>query len=250
MTNLGWYTGLQEVGPLVVLILAPWLVQVWTVSAVLLLASALCLLALMPALLLPRYQPEHRNKAHVRLPWPNAWHRLTFMVCLLFDGVWTVVLAPVLVLSGLSVAGALTVTAWLLVSKRVFNLLLGLLAVRFNPFQRERIWLGAALLAMLAGGGALAAGWIIAGSVFAIVGHGLFMILVPKRLADQATDGTAVQDSLNRFTFWRDLAAAVGALMASGLLAWQWTGSFYGLLTLVVLVMVWSVARADSRPTV
>lgn len=240
MVNLGWYTSLQEVGPLSVLLIAPWLVQFIAIEAVLVLASALCLVALWPALALPRAQSDPQLPTRARFPWPNAWHRLTFVLCLLFDGVWTVVLAPLLVVGGWSTAAALAMTAWLLIAKRLFNLLVGVVSIRVNPWMPERLWLGISLALMLVAGALMALTEVLWASVFAIAGHGLYMILVPKRLADEALSDGSRHHSLNGFTFWRDLAAATGALLASLLLAASWTAMFYGLLTGLVALMLLS----------
>ncbi len=238
MTNLGWYTSLQEVGPLSVLLVAPLLVEYISIEAVLLLASGLCLVALLPALALPRARADAQAPAKARFPWPTAWHRLTFVTCLLFDGVWTVVLAPLLVLAGWSTAAALAMTAWLLVAKRLFNMLVGVASIRVSHWVSERLLLGVSVALMLLAGGLMAVTQVLWSSVFAIVGHGLYMILVPKRLSDEALSDHDRHHSLNGFTFWRDLAAAVGALLASFLLAWQATTLFYGLLTGLVVLML------------
>lgn len=249
MVNLGWYTSLQEVGPLSVLMIAPWLVQFIAIEAVLVLASALCLVALWPALALPPTQSDPQAPTRARFPWPNAWHRLTFVLCLLFDGVWTVVLAPLLVVAGWSTAAALAMTAWLLLAKRLFNLLVGVVSIRVNPWVPERLWLGMSLVLMLVAGGLMALTEVLWGSVFAIAGHGLYMILVPKRLADEAVSEGSRHHSLNGFTFWRDLAAAVGALLASVLLAGSWTPLFYGLLTGLVVLLLLSVRYGATSST-
>lgn len=249
MVNLGWYTSLQEVGPLSVLLIAPWLVQFFAIEAVLVLASGLCLMALWPALALPPAQSDPQAPTRARFPWPNAWHRLTFVLCLLFDGVWTVVLAPLLVVAGWSTAAALAMTAWLLVAKRVFNLLVGVVSIRVNPWVPERLWLGISLALMLVAGGLMALTEVLWASVFAIAGHGLYMILVPKRLADEALSDDGRHHSLNGFTFWRDLAAAVGALLASLLLTGAWTPLFYGLLTGLVAVMLLSARYGVTSST-
>ena len=229
MVNLGWYTSLQEVGPLLVLLLTPVLVGQVSVEAVLILAFLLCLVALLPALALPKPEVEEVSITRARIPWPNAWHRLTFVFCLLFDGVWTVILAPLLVAAGWSVAMALTSTSILLVGKRVFNMALGVVAVRLDSWRYIGAWLALSIGLMWLACFLMAVQQVLLASVLGIVGHGLFMILVPRLLSDRATNRIERQYSLNSFTFWRDLAAAVGALLAGGLIAWNIALTFYGL---------------------
>lgn len=238
MKNLGWYTSLQEVGPLLVLLLTPLIIEQISVQAVLILAFVLCLVALIPALALPGSEAVKRSRASARLPWPNAWHRLTFVLCLLFDGVWTVVLAPLLVATGWSTAMALTVTSLFLVSKRLYNMVLGFVAVRWDPWRQTGLWLAVALGLMWVACVLMAVKAVLPASVLGIIGHGLFMILMPKLLSDRAANLTDRQQSLNSFTFWRDLSAATGALLAGGLIAWQVTPAFYGLWGVGLILML------------
>lgn len=235
MINLGWYTSIQEMGPLLVILITPMLVVQISAQAVLFLAFVLCLLALVPAFALPAQQVERGVSTGAQWPWPDAWHRLTFLLCLLFDGVWTVILAPLLVATGWSIPMALTITSALLVSKRIYNTTLGLLTVRFDIWRHDRFWLVIALGLMLLATGLMAMQAILTASVLATVGHGIFMILVPKLLSDRASTVLERQQTLNTFTFWRDLAAAVGALLASLLIAWQSAPEFYAVGGMILL---------------
>ena len=144
---------------------------------------------------------------------------------------------------------ALAMTAWLLLAKRLFNLLVGVVSIRVNPWVPERLWLGFSLALMLVAGVLMALTEVLWASVFAIAGHGLYMILVPKRLADEAWSDGSRHHSLNGFTFWRDLAAAAGALLASLLLAEAWTPVFYGLLTGLVALMLLSARYGVTSST-
>ncbi|MDX1269543.1 MAG: hypothetical protein R3311_19385, partial [Oceanisphaera sp.] len=101
----------------------------------------------------------------------------------------------------------------------------------------------------LVAGGLMALSEVLWASGFAITGHGLYMILVPKRLADEALSDGSRHHSLNGFTFWRDVAAAAGALLASLLLASAWTPMFYGLFTGLVVVMLLSARYGVTSST-
>src|SRR5690554_5623135 len=79
MINLGWYTSIQEMGPLLVILLTPLLVVHISAQAVLALAFVLCLLALIPALSLPVPHADRGVSTGAQWPWPDAWHRLTFL---------------------------------------------------------------------------------------------------------------------------------------------------------------------------
>ncbi|WP_151703139.1 MFS transporter [Nitrincola alkalilacustris] len=238
MKNLGWYTTFQEIGPLLVLLATPWLTLHLSISAVLILASTLCLIALLPALALPKPEKNGVGSARATFPWPTGWHQITFLVCLLFDGVWMVMLAPQLVALDRTTAAALATAALLMVGKRIFNLSVGLITVRFNPFDRLTVWLYGALGLLLISGLLMPGAGIIFASVLAIIGHGLVMILLPKLLADEAIDDTARQLSLNTFTFWRDLAAACGALIAAVLVTQGILDWFYWSVTLLIALLI------------
>ncbi|MFY0663131.1 MAG: MFS transporter [Natronospirillum sp.] len=249
MINLGWYTSIQEMGPLLVILLTPLLVVHISAQAVLLLAFVLCLLALIPALALPVPHTDRGVSTGAQWPWPDAWHRLTFLLCLLFDGVWTVILAPLLVATGWSIPMALTITSALLVFKRIYNTTLGMLTVRFDIWQHDRFWLVIALGLMLVACGLMGLHVVLLASVLGILGHGAFMILVPKLLSDRAGTVLERQQTLNTFTFWRDLAAAVGALLASALIAWQSAAGFYavgGVILLGLLIALYYGERHRS----
>ncbi|SFX03815.1 MFS transporter [Marinospirillum alkaliphilum] len=248
MQNLGWFTTLQEVGPLLVLLAAPWLTGLFSTQAVLLLASGLCLVAFIPALALPPSQSGNNQAAfRFTLPWPGAWQQLTLLVCLLFDGLWLVMLAPQLRQLGWGLPEALALASLLMVGKRLFNLLLGIISVRFSLFQQEDPWLYAALLLLLPAGLLLPGPGILIGSLLAILGHGLFMLLLPRKLADLTPDTTERQQQLNSFTFWRDVAAALGALLAGLLLQYQLLQVFFILMTLLTGWQVFRVYRLDQR---
>ncbi|MCH8529290.1 MAG: MFS transporter [Saccharospirillum sp.] len=247
MVNLGWYTSLQEVGPLLVLLLTPLIVDQVSVQAVLVLSFMLCLVAMLPALALPRAEAEEGASARARLPWPNAWHRLTFVLCLLFDGVWTVILAPLLVAAGWSTAMALTLTSVLLVGKRLFNMALGFVVVRLDTWQQTGAWLSLAFGLMWLACVLMALKSVLLASALAIIGHGLFMILVPRLLSDRAENRIERQQSLNSFTFWRDLSAAVGALLAGGLIAWQVAPAFYGAWGVGLLAMLIPLLMVERK---
>lgn len=238
MINLGWYTALQEIGPLLVILIIPLMVYQVSVQAVLLLAFILCLLALAPALNLPTQITDEGAPARPGWPWPNARHRLTFMLCLLFDGVWPVILAPLLVTAGWSTAMALTLTSALLVGKRLYNTALGLLTVRFDLWRHDRFWLALSLGVMLLASGLMALRFVLLASILAIVGHGTFMMLLPKQLSDSSSSLSMRQQTLNTFTFWRDLAAAVGALLSGVLIAWQIAPWFYGIGGVILLGLI------------
>jgi MFS family permease len=73
----------------------------------------------------------------------------------------------------------------------------------------------------------LAADSIYTASLLGNLGHALFMILMPKSLSDQYPDSVTRKTMLNDFTIYRDIAAAIGALLAGLLLTMHWVHEFY-----------------------
>lgn len=142
---------------------------------------------------------------------------------------------------------ALTITSVLLVGKRLYNMALGFVAVRWNAWQRIGPWLTLALGLMWLACVLMAIKAILLASVLGVIGHGLFMILLPRLLSDRALNLADRQQSLNSFTFWRDLSAAVGALLAGGLIAWQVTPAFYGLWALGLVAMLIPLGLRERR---
>ncbi len=221
LKNMGWYAAVQEVGPLLVLLVAPWINHWYSVDSIILISLVLCVCAFVPAFLLNADIAEQKSMVKSWLPAIHYQHLLTFMFCLLFDAVWVVIIAPLLIRSGMDQGQALLVTALLLVLKRGFNLVLGLVVVKYHQFQHAQRLLNMSLWLMIIAALLLVQAqqsFILLGSIFGIIGHGLFMILMPKVLVDAHSDVIERKASLNDFTIWRDVAAALGALLAGFLL--------------------------------
>jgi len=243
LKNMGWYAAIQELGPLLVLLAAPLINHYYSVHVIIAISLLLCLLAFIPALFLRQESVQQQSPTRGWLPKFNYQHFLTFVFCLLFDAVWIVVLAPLIIFGGGSEQQALAMAAILVVLKRGFNLLLGLVVVKYSQLRNVNRWLNYSVLMMLLSAWLLASSALLSASLLAIVGHGVFMILMPKILSDQNNNLAARKASLNDFTLWRDFAAALGALLAGVLLAAELVTYFYLsaaiLLSLVVAVFSW-----------
>jgi MFS family permease len=221
LKNMGWYAAVQELGPLLVLLVAPWINHWYSVDSIILISLILCICAFIPAFMLNTDVSEQSTIKKSWLPAMNYQHSLTFMFCLLFDAIWVVIIAPLLIRSGMDQEQALLATAILLVLKRGFNLLLGLVVVKYHDFKHARRLLNQSLWIMIVAAVFLIqvqATMILLGSLLGIFGHGLFMILMPKVLVDAQGGVLERKASLNDFTIWRDIAAALGALLAGFLL--------------------------------
>ncbi len=228
LKNMGWYGAIQEIGPLLVLLAAPWLNSWCSPQTIIAVALVLCLLAFLPVLMLrsaPIEQTAHKPKPW--LPHFNDSLGLTFIFCLLFYAVWIIVLAPLLMNTGMTQDQAVTHASLFIVAKRSVNLILGLVAVKFTQFSQTQAVLHFANMLMIVAALVLAADSIYTASLLGNLGHALFMILMPKSLSDQYPDSVTRKTMLNDFTIYRDIAAAIGALLAGLLLTMHWVHEFY-----------------------
>jgi len=250
LKNMGWYAAIQELGPLLVLLAVPLINHYYSVQVIIAISLLLCLMAFIPALLLAQERVEEQSSSRAWLPKLNYQHFLTFVFCLLFDAVWVVVLAPLMISLGSSEQQALAIAAIVLVLKRGFNFLLGLVMVRYSQLQNASRWLNYSVLMMLLSAWLLASSALLSASLLAIVGHGLFMILMPKILTDQNNDLSVRKASLNDFTLWRDFAAALGALLAGVLLAAELVTYFYLFAAIMLSLIVAVYSRRERKISV
>ncbi|EXJ09706.1 MULTISPECIES: MFS transporter [Nitrincola] len=248
LKNLGWFTSFQEIGPLLVMLLSPWLLTFLTLSQVLMFGTLLCVLAILPALGLPNPQRQSQAKATASWPKPAPLHQLTFLLCLLFDGVWVIILAPQLVNMGYSTHIALSTVAFIFAAKRIFSMVIGLISVRFALFANTYGWLVFTVGCLLVSGLLMPTAWILFASVLAATGHALLMILMPKLLADISEQENERQLSLSAFTFWRDFSVAIGALFAAILIEQDLITEFYWGSTLITMLLsVWIFKNRKTR---
>lgn len=245
LNKLGWYTALQEVGPLLILILAPLFVEQLNPQSVMLIPLVLCFIALAPISMLrqDRTNPEHlrytltkqRHYGGFRLPEWSKDHATTLIFSTLYEGVWIVCLAQLFIMSGSSQLQALNYVALLLVARRGFNLILGITFIRVKRSHDSRFVLNTSSLLMIVASFLIFYEYLMLGSLLAIFGRGFYMLLMPKILSDEAKSSASKRQALNAFTMWRDIASALGAFLGGVLL-------HYGLVKLFFVVMACLVA--------
>ena len=238
--KLGWYTALQEVGPLLILILAPVFIEQLNPQSIMFIPLALCFIALVPIFMLQQVQSttERLNSPSTqsqqrsfRLPEWNKDHALTLIFSTLYEGIWVVCLAQLFIVSGSSQIQALNYVALLLVARRAFNLILGITFVRVKRSHNSRYLVKISSLLMIIASFLIYYDYLIFGSLLAIFGRGFYMLLMPKVLSDEAKSSSAKKSTINAFTIWRDIASALGAFLGGVLL-------HYGLVKLFFVFMV------------
>lgn len=242
LTKLGWYSSLQEVGPLTVLIFTPWLSQFMHPKLIMVIPLVLCFIAVIPALMLKPGQSLSRRKnaigkSHKFLPEWNNDHAITLMLSLLYDGVWVIALAPLLILTGLTQDSTLTIVAVLFILRRAFNFVLGLYFIKSKSSLPIRNLVKLSMFCMVTAGFLIFFDQIALGSIVAIAGRGFYMLLMPRVLSDEKDTGTEKIHAVNAFTVSRDVATATGAFIAGVLLYLEITQSFFLIITLFIIVV-------------
>lgn len=258
MKRLGWYTSLQEAGPLCVLMLAPWLMLHMSPQSIMIVPLILCFLALIPTFMVELkathsatvyITKQGNNKKAKWLPEWNVDHAITLMLSMLYDGAWIVVLATLLTMSGTEQQQTITIVAALLVLRRAFNLLLGFVFVRFTSNVNNRHLINLSIITMLVAGVLIYLDQIVLGSVIAIGGRGFYMLLMPKALSDESTNSEDKKHAVNAFTIWRDIASAIGSFLAGLLLYWNVVQAFFLLMTIVIFVVLIKQFTSNSSNT-
>lgn len=249
LQNLGWYATVQEMGPLSVLLLTPWLTDLLSPHGVIGLSFLLCLLSIVPAWCLPRDLAVIDSSTNKNYPNSSIAHWLTFLSSLSLDGLWAIVLAPMLIQEGVSTKDALFMTALLVCLKRFLNLLCGLWATRTNAYHNITTGLHLSLSFMVIACLLIGAGCLVIGSLIGIMGHAVYMLTMPKWLADVAPQDNRRKQQLHAFTWWRDAAVAAGAGIAGLMLSLEIVSIAYGLVcgTLTVLWGLWFVQQRKSK---
>jgi len=256
-SNLGWYTALQEVGPLGVLMLAPFLIQQLHPQTIMTFPLVLCLIAIIPVLMLQsntttvrcnktnrslsytlRFSYKAKNRLRLLVPTWNKDNALTLIFSTLYEGVWIVTLASLFVGNGSSQLQALNYVAMLLVIRRGFNFVLGLSVVNSKKSIFNRSSLGVSSLLMLLATFMIFFDYLILGSLIAIVGRGFYMILMPKVLSDESSCQVDKQNAINTFSLWRDIASALGAFLGGILLHFGLVKLFFLCFALIVTLIL------------
>lgn len=211
--HMGVSRAVQEIGPLLSLWFAPFLLSYFTIHQVfvalgLLNLLGLVLLAKLPALTLP----------HSIISWsfnllPSKWNAYTFIISFLADGLLVVCLAPLLGLNQ-KPEQVTALVAFYLIVKRLSVLLLaplaGMLADKFGLYRVFSGAMAGLFLACLF----LVFGLITSGVLLAFLSGSVGLSIAP---GGSIARSTSVTQSLSINATWRDLGAGIGSL-AAGLL--------------------------------
>ncbi|OJJ21661.1 hypothetical protein BKI52_14230 [marine bacterium AO1-C] len=232
---LGVSGALYEVGPLLALGIGPVFIRVvgipWTFVGM----GFLSLVAVYLAWLLPQSEGEPNEAKIARLNWPNRIEQLVFWIATVVEGGLVVMMATLFLQTGVNPTQLIALTAFYLIVRRLsgllFSPLVGWLA---DTFGLKLVFL-VILSGLMIGLGFITLGIIEAGVVVCFVTARMFAILSPA-MAIQVAPEVERLHLLASLTTWRDLGAAVGALLGLVTLKMLGTTILFGAATFIILI--------------
>lgn len=215
---LGLTRGIQEMGPMVALFLAPLLLHYLNITHTFLILTVLSLPSFYFAWNLPKYADKTPVVTGRRsmLQIPSLLNSITFVSAFLIDGIIVVVLGILFLhyKESITLLTATSLAAFYLGYRRACLVL-------FSPaggWVADRIGLkqifNLSLFMMIAGLVILAVGWIETGAVITFTFYSVHAAITPGYVSWQQDHPLA---SVSENATWRDIGAAVGTL-AGGLL--------------------------------
>ncbi|MFT5521679.1 MAG: MFS family permease [Enterobacterales bacterium] len=232
LKKLAWYSSIQEIGPLIVLLLAPWLIVIFNIKFVMIFSLFLCFIAIPIALKIKHlddktsYRSEIKDSSNKFLSW-NADYAQTLVISILHDGLWVIALASLLFVSDNTQADTAFIVAMFYVLRRTFNLVLGIIHIKFSYLKMSRNTINFSILLLSLGGFLIYLNQIILGSLIAISGRSLYMLHLPKILSDEQKTTVNKKKTINAFTLCRDIGSAIGTLIAGFIISVDLTQSFF-----------------------
>lgn len=240
----GWQLGLSgafyEVGPLLALGIGPILIKAVGIQATFIGLGMLSLAGVYLALGLPRSKSEPQNAQIARLNLPLVIEQLVFVVAFVIEGALVVVMATMFLQVGVKPAQLITLTAFYLIVRRLsgllFSPLIGWLADTFGLKRVFVVTLGGVTIALfmisIGGTEALLLKW---GIIASFISARMFANLSPA-MAIQMHPTIERLHLLASLTTWRDLGAALGALLGLVTLQMLSTAVLFGIATFVILI--------------
>lgn len=214
---LGVSRSLQELGPLLALMIAPMLLQHVSSTLIFYLLAILSLPSIYFAWRLPIVNDKTQPfPGKIRLQWPSSLNTITLISAMVIDGILVVTLGILFLQNDrIDLMTATTLAALYLGYRRIclvtFPLVGGWAADRIGT---ERIF-SISLALVIIGFILLTAGWVRTGSVMVFTFYSIHVAITPGTIAKNHTHGLrAVSDNAT----WRDIGAAVGTLLGGFLL--------------------------------
>jgi len=232
---LGLSGALYEIGPLLALGVGPSLIRILGIPTTFVVMGLLSLTAVYLARQLPQNIEERQEATIEGLSWPNRIEQLVFWVATVVEGGLVVMMATLFLEVEIRPEKLIMLTALYLIIRRMSGLLLSPLV----GWLADRLGLKKVFVAILIGLiialGLISVGIVEAGIAACFVMARMFATLSPA-MAIRITPETKRLPMLASLTTWRDLGAAVGALL--GLIVLQMTGAtiLFGITAFIIFI--------------
>jgi MFS transporter, DHA1 family, multidrug resistance protein len=237
---LGVSRSLQEIGPMISLFLAPFLLQALQANRIFFALAILSLPALYFVLRLPvRNDKTPSLQASGILKWPSSFNAITLISAIVIDGIVIVVLGVLFLhcREQISVATATTLAAFYLGYRRICLVTLspagGWIADRLGIGQVFNISLACVIMGLIV----IATGWIGTGAVIVFTFYSINSAITPGSVSvANAHSLAAVAENAT----WRDIGAALGTLSAGFLISSAYLNNVLqgGIAAMIILFLI------------
>jgi MFS transporter, DHA1 family, multidrug resistance protein len=235
---LGIGRSLQEVGPMLALFLAPFLLQHFNPDSIFILLAVFSLPAIYFAWNLPRYEDRTPPlKGRKFLHFPSALNLITLLSAILIDGILIVVLGILFIRFGenVSLLTATALAAFYLGYRRVclvvFSPAGGWIADKFGIDRVFNISIAFVIAGLLV----LLSGWTAAGVVIVFTFYSVNAAVTPGSASkNQSHSLAAVAENAT----WRDIGAAVGTLIGGFMITSDYLTDVLLVVTLTMIILL------------
>lgn len=215
---LGVSRSLQEAGPMLALLIAPFLLESFNNNTIFLILATLSLPAIYFALALPKIADKTpATKMQFSFKFPSILNSLTFISAIVIDGIVVVVLGILFLRyrSDLTLTMATTLAAFYLAYRRICLVALsaagGWIADHIGLDKVFNLSLAALLIGLFL----ITLGWVSVGAIIVFSFYSIQSALTPGSASKgQSHALAAVAENVT----WRDIGAAVGTLLGGFLI--------------------------------
>lgn len=237
---LGITRSLQESGPMIALMIAPFLLMNLQSPTIFYVLAVLSIPALYFAFALPRGEDKTQSVVGTKvMRWPTALNLITLVSAILIDGIVVVVLGVLFLhyRENITLLTATSLAAFYLGYRRICLVVLspagGWIADRIGldrVFNVSMVLVTLGLIAILAG-------WIGTGAIIVFTFYSINSAVTPGSAASGKLHSLA---AVAENATWRDIGAAIGTLVGGFLISFQHlnTVMLVSIFTLVILLFV------------
>lgn len=237
---LGISRSLQDSGPMVALLIAPFLLSWFDAQIIFIILSMLSLPALYFALSLPKADDRtHPTSARTFLKLPSAFNSITLLSAIVIDGIVVIVLGILFIhyRENITSVIATTLAAFYLGYRRVclvvFSPAGGWLADRIGIDRVFNISIALVLVGLFF----LVFGWIATGAVIVFTFYSINTAITPGSATRGQTHSLA---AVAENATWRDIGAAIGTLLGGFLISSLYLNHVlvFAIFSLLILLLI------------